>query len=134
MFVDVHAFWLARRLSDGVQYMSDRQILSYNQVYLWKQQNGQLMTMARLDHKQQRDHQVTRLGSMQDGPEYENANAAYVAWMPHNVSKFYCDKRRRDSMIASLRLRQRTTPDMTAEKRAAINYWATSGSAAVIDQ
>lgn len=118
MFVDVHAFWLAKRLSDGYEDGS------YNKVYLWKWQNGEVMTMARLNYGKERKDQMAMIGRMEDETEYKIATEAVEAFMPHSLSKFHCDERFQDKKIASLLLNQRQRPDMTAKKRKWINYQA----------
>lgn len=124
MFVDVHAFWLARRLSDGVQCMSDGEILSYEQVYLWKRHNEEPMTMVRLDFKQEVQKKFdTMLNMRQIGEYYEfrKAEAAYIAWLSHNIPDFTRNKDMVDMMIFSLGLRKKKNSHMTQDMRKKIN-------------
>lgn len=120
--MDVNAFWLASKWCEG--FMSTKEKLSYEQVYLWKPHNGAPMTMAALDHRKEKRARFDKMIKMVRDSDFHEAEAAFVAWMPHSVSKFQHDKRQVDKKIASLRLRQRLAPKMTAEKRKRINVWA----------
>jgi len=121
MFVDVHAFWLARKLSTHLPWMNTKEVSLYSYIYLWKQNTGEWKGMAGFDSAKECDEKFAKMRSMDDGPEYDEARAAFVAWMPHNIASFERDMNMESSMIVSLGLRKLTTKSMTHAERTKIN-------------